>query len=119
MALGPDPEVYAQRWVDTWNSRDLEAILAGYAPDVVFHSPLAAQVLPASNGTIRGRDALRDYWRAALARNTDLHFELREAFHSPGAIAVGYETQHGVSRLEVLTFDAGQISEGWGFLPAS
>jgi hypothetical protein len=119
MATGSDPEVYAQRWVNSWNSRDLDTILAEYAPNVVFRSPIAAQVVPGSDGTIRGVGALRSYWESALARNPDLRFELREAFYSPGAIAVRYETQQGVSRLEVLSFVAGQVSQGWGFLPAT
>jgi ketosteroid isomerase-like protein len=34
-----DAQTFAREWVKAWNDHDLEAILAHYADDVVFHSP--------------------------------------------------------------------------------
>ena len=43
--MKPDAE-FARQWIDAWNAHDLERILSPYAPDVVFRSPVAAQVVP-------------------------------------------------------------------------
>ena len=51
-------------------------MLAHFAEDVVFTSPVAARVLQDSGGVVRGKDALRAYWTLALQRVPDLQFEL-------------------------------------------
>ena len=62
----PDPKSYADQWVRAWNAHDIEAVLDHFADDVVFTSPVAARVVPESEGVVRGKAALRDYWTAAL-----------------------------------------------------
>lgn len=62
----PEPGPFADEWISAWNARDVEAVLAHYADDVVFTSPTALRVVPASGGIVRDKDALRSYWRPAL-----------------------------------------------------
>jgi ketosteroid isomerase-like protein len=69
-----EAERFARTWVDAWNRRDAEAVLATYADDLSFTSPTAHDVV--GQPTVRGKDALRDYWRAALGRITSLRFTL-------------------------------------------
>ena len=114
-----DAGEFAQSWIAEWNSRDLDAIMCHYAPDVVFHSPVAAEVVPRSTGTVHGQAALRAYWQAALERNPRLRFELLDVFRSIDTLAIRYSTQDGTVRVEVLRFNDGLIAEGWGFLPAA
>ncbi len=64
----PEPDAFAEQWVQAWNAHDVEAVLAHFADDVVFTSPVAARVLPETGGVVRGKDALRDYWTTALAQ---------------------------------------------------
>ena len=69
-----DAERFARDWVDAWNRRDPEAVLATYADDLSFTSPTAHDVV--GQATVRGKDALRAYWRTALGRIPALHFTL-------------------------------------------
>lgn len=46
----PDPATFADGWVRAWNAHDVEAVLVHFHDDVVFTSPVAARVLPGSNG---------------------------------------------------------------------
>lgn len=71
----PEPQKFADDWVRAWNSHDVEAVLAHFHDDVVFTSPVAARVLPESNGVVHGKEALRHYWTTALALLPDLHFD--------------------------------------------
>lgn len=58
------PEAFARDWIAAWNRSDVEAVLAHYADDVVFVSPLAATVT--GNPEVHGKDELRAYWTKAL-----------------------------------------------------
>jgi hypothetical protein len=67
-------EGFAADWIAVWNRRDLDAILAHYADDVVFHSPRIALVMGEAVDLVAGKPALARYWGKALAESSDLHF---------------------------------------------
>jgi len=113
-AAVPDPEAFARSWADEWNSHDLDAILAHYSPGVVFHSPVAARLLPETGGTVRGLDALRDYWSKGLAAYPDLHFDVLEVFAGTDTLVIRYQAGQGDVRAEVLTFEDGLVVAGRG-----
>lgn len=69
-----DAVQFASSWIDAWNRRDIESVLAMYADDLSFTSPTALEVIGYS--TVVGKSALRDYWQKALARFDDLQFVL-------------------------------------------
>jgi ketosteroid isomerase-like protein len=62
----PDPQAFARSWLDAWNRHDISAVLAHFADDATFASPLAMRIVEGSDGRIRGKRALRDYWAEAL-----------------------------------------------------
>ena len=72
---------FALEWIDAWNRRDAEAVLAHYAEDAVFISPKAERFV--GHARIEGKGALRAYWQAALAHINSIHFELDSASFSP------------------------------------
>ena len=111
-ALLLNPAQFAERWVQAWNARDVEAVLAHYADDVVFTSPTAARVVPQSRGTVQGKEALRSYWTAPLQRNAGLHLTLVDVYAGVDTIVVRYRTQLGALINEVLTFADGLVVVG-------
>ena len=115
---GPaDPQELARRWVAAWNARDLEAVLAMFAEDAVFTSPLALRLRPDSGGVLLGKQALREYWQAALEHAPDLHFELTGLYAGVDSLLIGFRTRQGVDRFEVLRFRGGLVMEGHGTFP--
>ncbi len=50
---------FVDAWVKAWNAHDLGVVLSHFCDDVVFSSPLAAQLVAGSDGVIRGKQALR------------------------------------------------------------
>ena len=54
------PEEWADRWLDAWSRRDVEAVLRLYGDEIVLHSPFA-QVY-ARGGVVRGKGELRSYY---------------------------------------------------------
>ncbi|MES1184298.1 MAG: thioesterase family protein [Myxococcales bacterium] len=116
-------QLFAQAWVDAWNRRDTEAVLAHYADDAVFISPKAAQFVGAAR--VEGKAALRAYWQTALSRIQRLTFKLDAALWSARAetLTVVYEAtlQDGppVRAAEIMHFRAGQIVRGEAFYGAA
>lgn len=103
------------RWAEAWNDHDLEAILDHFAADVVFSSPVAAQLMPGSGGTVRGKAALREYWAEGLRRIPDLRFEVLGCYLGVDTIVINYRNQAGRLVNEVLFIGAdGLITQGHG-----
>jgi ketosteroid isomerase-like protein len=103
---------FAARWERDWNAHDLDALLGHFAPDVVFTSPVAAQLLPDCDGVIRGRDALRDYWSRALGLIPDLRFAVQGVYAGLDAIVINYRNHAGNLVCEYLTFADGLVVSG-------
>ena len=68
---------FAERWIANWNRRDIEAVLAHFAEDAEFVSPLASKAVGRS--VLRNKEEIRAYWQAAMARVSVLEFTLDHA----------------------------------------
>jgi ketosteroid isomerase-like protein len=109
-----EAQKFADRWVQDWNSHDVERILEHFRDDVVFTSPVAQSML-GTDGVVRGKAALRDYWSFALQKVPDLHFEVLGVYAGVHTLVINYRNQLGRLVCEVLTLDAhGAVSEGHG-----
>jgi len=100
-------------WVDTWNTRDLERVLALYDEAVVMTSDRIPALGFDPSGTVRGKDALRAYWGKALTLLPELHFTLIDLFVSPDSVVVFYANERGKKICEYLRVnEAGLIVQG-------
>ena len=66
----------AHRWFAAFNAHDLEALLALYSDDAEHYSPKLKARRPETKGWVRGRAALRDWWRDAFERLPSLRYEV-------------------------------------------
>ena len=107
----PEPLTFSAAWAAAWNARDVEAVLSHFHDDVVFTSPTAARVVPDSGGVVRGKDALRAYWTAALALVPDLHFTVERVLAGVDTLVISYRNQVGGVVDEVLVFSDGLVVE--------
>ena len=105
---------FAEHWLKAWNSRDLEAVLSHFSDDVVFSSPMAAQLCEGCDGVVQGKAALRDYWAEGLRRVPELHFEIESLYVGVRTLVINYRNQAGGLLTEVLVFDRALVAEGHG-----
>jgi hypothetical protein len=110
----PEPEAFSTAWAAAWNAHDLDSLLAHFHDDVVFTSPVAARIVPGSDGVIRGKEALRAYWTEGLRLIPDLHFTVERVFAGVSVLVIGYRNQRGNLVDEVLVFADGLVVEGHG-----
>jgi len=94
-----------RRWVEAWNRRDLSAILEHYADDVEICSPLAKERYGAADGTVRGKERLREYFSAGL-RIPNLHFDLIDVLIGVSAMTVVYRRENGA-----LVTDCSEVND--------
>lgn len=99
-----DPDAFAAAWIDAWNAHDLDRILAHYAEDIVFLSPVAARVT--GSARVEGKAALGAYWGTAFARASDLKFALERVYAGDGALTIAYRNQTGRFVAETFAFGA-------------
>ncbi|HEY5303718.1 MAG TPA: nuclear transport factor 2 family protein [Acidimicrobiales bacterium] len=105
---------FAREWVEAWNAHDLELILTHFTDDVVFTSPVAEKIVPGSEGVIRGKSDLRDYWREGLRLIPDLRFEVIGVYRGIDAIVIHYRNQNNRLVCEVLFFRDDLVERGLG-----
>jgi ketosteroid isomerase-like protein len=65
----------ARRWFAAFNAHDLEALLSLYADDAQHYSPKLKLRQPETAGLIKGKDALRAWWRESFDRLPTLRYE--------------------------------------------
>jgi ketosteroid isomerase-like protein len=65
----------AHQWFSAFNAHDLEKLLALYADDAQHYSPKLKLRQPETEGLIRGKEALRSWWRDSFDRLSTLKYE--------------------------------------------
>jgi hypothetical protein len=96
---------FAQEWVRSWNTHDLEAILEHYADAVVLTSPVAARLLGDPSGNVRGKVGLRSYFSKGLEAYPDLRFELIDVMWGLSSVVLYYKNQVGKKTGEFMEID--------------
>jgi ketosteroid isomerase-like protein len=101
---------FAEAWLAAWNSRDVDAIVAHYADDAIITSPLVLRRLGRDDGTLRGRDELREYVSIGLRSVPDLYFTLHHVLTGVDGLAVVYARENGALVADVMVLDdAGKV----------
>lgn len=66
----------ARSWFAAFNEHNLEKLLSLYAEDAVHYSPKLKDRKPETQGLIKGKQALREWWQDAFDRLPTLHYEV-------------------------------------------
>jgi uncharacterized protein YjiS (DUF1127 family) len=90
------PREFAESWIEAWNRRDLDAVLAHFSDEFEFSSPLIRQIAGEPSGKLVGKAAVRAYWRTALSRLPELHFELVQVLAGVDSLTILYRGQRGL-----------------------
>ena len=101
----------AREWIADWNAHNLERILAHYSEDVELISPLVAKLTGRSEGVVRGKAAVGDYFARGLEAYPALRFDFIQLFPGVRSCVVEYRSINGLMSAELMEFDAkGKIS---------
>ncbi|NQX40658.1 SnoaL-like domain-containing protein [Pedobacter steynii] len=68
-------EHIAQQWFDAFNAHNLESLLALYDEEAIHFSPKLKIRQPETGGLVRGKAALREWWKDSFERLPTLHYQ--------------------------------------------
>jgi len=80
----------ARAWLDRFNARDLDGLLALYADDAVHVSPKLRDRQKETRGEIAGKAALRAWWQDAFVRLPLLRYEERRVVAEGDCVFLEY-----------------------------
>jgi hypothetical protein len=86
--------------------------MAHYAEEAVFQSPSVLHLAPGSDGTLRGRAAIRDLYARALARFPALRFEMEDVIERPYGVMVVYRKLNVFAERPGLTVEVFETADG-------
>lgn len=104
----------AHNWLDAFNNRNLEKLLALYHDSAQHYSPKLKQRMPHTQGLIKGKELLRTWWQDAFERLPDLHYELTKLTADEEQVFIEYIRQvngeEDIAVAEVLQIRDGLIA---------
>lgn len=71
-----DLKQIALQWFDAFNQHDLNMLLSLYDEQAEHYSPKLKIHQPSTNGLIKGKQALHDWWKDAFNRLPYLHYQV-------------------------------------------
>jgi hypothetical protein len=95
----------ATQWIEDWNSRDLDKIMAHYADDVEFHSPSVVDRWGRQDGILKGKAALRDHFKKGLDLPPDSPFQLIDILAGVDGMMVVYQQANGTIVADFVATD--------------
>lgn len=66
----------AHRWFAAFNDHNLESLLSLYDDEAEHFSPKLKTKKPETNGLVRGKKALHDWWESAFESIPTLHYRV-------------------------------------------
>ena len=103
----------AQLWFKAFNMHDIEMLLALYDEQAKHYSPKLKTHQPETNGFIKGKVALRNWWTDAFDRLPNLHYDILELTAEDDRVFMEYIRQTpfeaDIRVGEVLTINHGKI----------
>lgn len=100
-----EAQKFAQKWIESWNSHNLDDILSHYSENIEITTPMIKIAGGIDNGILKGKEVVADYWIKALNKIPDLHFELIDVTEGVDSIALYYKSVMNKKAIEVMFFN--------------
>ncbi len=105
-------QMFAEEWIKDWNSHDLDTILSHYSDDIEIFTPMIKLATGGKENSLKGKSAVREYWKAALDKYPDLNFELIKFTEGVDSVALFYRSIMNKHAVEVMFFnEVGKINK--------
>jgi limonene-1,2-epoxide hydrolase len=66
----------AHKWLETFNNHNPEQLLSLYDEEAEHFSPKLKIKKPETNGLVKGKESLHDWWREAFEQLPSLHYKV-------------------------------------------
>jgi hypothetical protein len=100
-------------WIESFNIKNLDSLLSLYNENAEHYSPKLKVRKPETNGLIKGKEQLREWWKDAFERLPQLNYRVNYSIADDKSVFVEYlRSVPGEDDLivgEVLFFENGLI----------
>jgi SnoaL-like domain len=91
---------FAKEWIASWNSHNIEKIMAHYCDHVVFTCPYIEKYMGITGGTITSKAELKNYFIKGLEAFPDLKFELQMFRGNADEVTLYYKSINDMLAIE-------------------
>lgn len=106
-------EHIAVLWFEAFNTKELEKLLDLYHDEAEHFSPKLKVRRPETNGLVKGKAALRDWWQDAFDRLPTLHYKVKTLTGNNDRVFMEYirtvQGEEDMDVAEVLEIKEGKI----------
>lgn len=103
----------AFKWMESFNNKELEKLLALYDDEAVHFSPKLKIHKPETQGLVSGKQALRDWWMDAFERLPSLNYKLTSVTANADRVFMEYtrtvDNEEDMQIAEVLVVKENKI----------
>lgn len=100
-----DAKKFAEEWIKSWNSHDLEDVMKHYSDDLEITTPMIKLAGGIESGSLSGKENVAAYWSKALSKFPDLKFELIDVTSGVNSVALYYQSIMDKKAVEVMFFN--------------
>ena len=102
---------FAASWYAAWNAHDIDRIMSHYAAGIEHSSPFIKRYNGTDDTSLKGIEAVRDYFDRALKRNPTLRFDPLHLTIGLESVILVYRRMTGDLAAELFAFDeAGSVA---------
>jgi SnoaL-like domain len=99
-------------WMDDWNNRNLEKVMAHYTDDVKLYSPTVIRRWNEIEGKLEGKAAVERHFRKGLEEMPDIRFEFHSILYGIESIILFYKRETGILAADLVMFNKeGKVKE--------
>jgi hypothetical protein len=79
--------------------------MSHYSEDIELISPIVIKLMGDESGTVKGKEALREYFQQGLAAFPELWFEMLEVFTGVNSMVLHYRRRNGPPGAELMVLN--------------
>jgi ketosteroid isomerase-like protein len=96
---------FANHWIESWNSHDLDKILSHYTEDFEMTTPFIVSIANDPTGTLKGKANVGNYWAQSLKKFPTLTFQLIDVLYSINSVTIYYQSVLNKKAVEFFLFN--------------
>ena len=101
----------AFKWFETFNNKELEKLLSLYDEDAEHFSPKLKIKKPETNGLVKGKQSLHDWWQEAFEQLPTLHYKVTSLTANESRVFMEY-VRTVLGENDMLVAEVLEIKEG-------
>ena len=107
--MHPNKQI-AHKWLEAFNQHNLEELLSLYTDNAEHYSPKLKIHQPQTNGLIKGKTALRNWWKDAFERLPSLNYKVKSLTANGDRVFMEY-TRTVTGEVDLLVAEVLDIKE--------